>query len=51
MAKGYIDGKQVKAYRDEDRVADDSNTRTFVSGKLTIDNFRMGSCTILYSYW
>lgn len=38
--KGYIDGKQVKAYRDEDRVADDSNTPTFVSGKLTIDNFR-----------
>ena len=29
--KGYIDGKQVKAYRDEDRVADDSNTPTFVS--------------------
>ncbi|MDT4117576.1 glucose-6-phosphate dehydrogenase, partial [Staphylococcus aureus] len=38
--EGYIDGKQVKAYRDEDRVADDSNTPTFVSGKLTIDNFR-----------
>ena len=26
MAKAMIDGKQVKAYRDEDRVADDSNT-------------------------
>ncbi|WP_150865804.1 glucose-6-phosphate dehydrogenase, partial [Staphylococcus aureus] len=34
--EGYIDGKQVKAYRNEDRVADDSNTPTFVSGKLTI---------------
>ncbi|SUK94591.1 Glucose-6-phosphate 1-dehydrogenase [Staphylococcus aureus] len=34
--EGYIDGKQVKAYRDEDRVADDSNTPTFVSGKLTL---------------
>ncbi len=28
--EGYIDGKQVKAYRDEDSIRDDSNTPTFV---------------------
>ena len=38
--QGNIDGKQVKSYREEDRVAKDSVTPTFVSGKLTIDNFR-----------
>ncbi|ARJ13962.1 MULTISPECIES: glucose-6-phosphate dehydrogenase [Staphylococcus] len=38
--EGYINNKPVKAYRDEDRVANDSNTPTFVSGKLMIDNFR-----------
>ncbi|MEJ7221051.1 glucose-6-phosphate dehydrogenase, partial [Staphylococcus gallinarum] len=38
--KGTIEGKEVKSYREEDRVAEDSNTPTFVSGKLTIDNFR-----------
>lgn len=38
--KGIIEGKEVKPYREEDRVAEDSNTPTFVSGKLTIDNFR-----------
>ncbi len=37
--EGYIDGKQVKAYRYADRVADDSYSAS-VSGKLTIDNFR-----------
>ena len=51
MAKGYIDGKQVKAYRDEDRVADDSNTPTFVSGKLTIDNFRWAGVPFYIHYW
>src|SRR5699024_11894209 len=34
------EGQQVKRYRDEDRVAENSTTPTFVSGKLTIDNFR-----------
>ena len=38
--EGFIDGEKVIAYRDEDRVAEDSNTPTFVSGRLTIDNFR-----------
>ena len=34
--KGTIEGKEVKSYREEDRVAEDSNTPTFVSGKITI---------------
>ncbi|MEJ7443191.1 glucose-6-phosphate dehydrogenase, partial [Staphylococcus warneri] len=38
--EGYINNKPVKAYRDEDRVANDSNKPTFVSGKLMIYNFR-----------
>lgn len=38
--KGQIDGEHVKSYREEDKVADDSNTPTFVAGKLLIDNFR-----------
>ncbi|KRG10233.1 glucose-6-phosphate dehydrogenase [Staphylococcus sp. NAM3COL9] len=38
--EGTIDGQKVRRYRDEDRVAEDSTTPTFVSGKLTVDNFR-----------
>ena len=38
--EGTINDQRVIAYRDEDRVASDSNTPTFVSGRLTIDNFR-----------
>ncbi|MBF1992247.1 glucose-6-phosphate dehydrogenase [Staphylococcus schleiferi] len=38
--RGTIDGQQVKAYREEDKVASDSKTPTFVSGKVLIDNFR-----------
>lgn len=37
---GEIDGVPVPAYTDEDNVAPDSNTETFVAGKLLIDNFR-----------
>lgn len=37
---GEIEGQKVKAYRDEDKVASDSVTPTFVSGKVMIDNFR-----------
>lgn len=38
--QGKIDDQDVIAYREEDRVDEQSNTPTFVSGKLTIDNFR-----------
>ncbi|KAF6602281.1 MULTISPECIES: glucose-6-phosphate dehydrogenase [unclassified Bacillus (in: firmicutes)] len=37
---GKIDGNAVPSYTDEHNVAPDSNTETFVSGKLLIDNFR-----------
>ena len=37
--QGNIDGKQVKSYREEDR-SKRIRLPTFVSGKLTIDNFR-----------
>ncbi|WP_438453594.1 glucose-6-phosphate dehydrogenase [Staphylococcus pseudintermedius] len=38
--QGFINGQEVKAYREEDKVAADSTTPTFVSGKVEIDNFR-----------
>ena len=38
--KGTIQGSSVPAYREEPNVAPDSNTETFVAGKLLIDNFR-----------
>ncbi|KZK24062.1 glucose-6-phosphate dehydrogenase [Staphylococcus pseudintermedius] len=38
--QGFINGQEVKAYREEDKVAVDSTTPTFVSGKVEIDNFR-----------
>ena len=37
---GEMDGKLVPGYREENMVADDSNTETFVAGKLLFDNFR-----------
>ncbi|EGQ3801840.1 glucose-6-phosphate dehydrogenase [Staphylococcus pseudintermedius] len=38
--QGFINGQEVKAYREEGKVAADSTTPTFVSGKVEIDNFR-----------
>ena len=38
--EGMIEGKQVPAYRDEPMVDKESNTETFVAGKVMIDNFR-----------
>lgn len=37
---GEINGEKVKKYRDEDNVAPDSNTPTFVAAKVMLDNFR-----------
>ena len=37
---GTIDGKQVKAYREEPGVAKDSHTETYAALKLFIDNWR-----------
>ncbi|UXR68710.1 MULTISPECIES: glucose-6-phosphate dehydrogenase [unclassified Staphylococcus] len=37
---GEIDGQPVIGYREEDKVAEDSVTPTFVAGKVMINNFR-----------
>lgn len=38
--EGTVQGNQVPSYRDEDNVDPNSQTETFVAGKLFIDNFR-----------
>ena len=40
MAKESLMVKVFQAYRDEQMVDPNSNTETFVAGKLLIDNFR-----------
>ena len=37
---GHVEGKEVRAYREERGVAPDSATETFVAGKLYVDNWR-----------
>lgn len=38
--EGEMDGKKVPKYRDEPMVDKESNTETYVAGKVMIDNFR-----------
>lgn len=38
--KGFVLGCEVERYRDEDKVASDSNTETFAALKLEINNWR-----------
>ena len=38
--EGTVEDEQVPAYRDETMVDKESNTETFVAGKIMIDNFR-----------
>ena len=38
--KGWIDGKKVRAYREEDGVPHDSQTETFAALRLFVDNWR-----------
>ncbi|MEP6960574.1 MAG: glucose-6-phosphate dehydrogenase, partial [Acidobacteriota bacterium] len=38
--KGWIGGKKVRAYRDEDGVSPDSQTETFAALRLFVDNWR-----------
>jgi glucose-6-phosphate 1-dehydrogenase len=38
--EGILEGESVPAYRDEQMVDKNSNTETFVAGKVMIDNFR-----------
>jgi glucose-6-phosphate 1-dehydrogenase len=37
---GFIDGERVPGYREEDGVAADSNTETFVAARLYVENWR-----------
>ncbi|RDI41235.1 glucose-6-phosphate 1-dehydrogenase [Falsibacillus pallidus] len=37
---GQVDGKELPGYREEHNVDEQSNTETYVAGKLMIDNFR-----------
>jgi len=39
-SRGVIDGKEVPGYREEEGVAPDSRTETYVATKLQIDNWR-----------
>jgi len=38
--KGTVKGEEVKGYREEANVEEQSNTETFVAGKIMIDNYR-----------
>jgi glucose-6-phosphate 1-dehydrogenase len=38
--RGYIEGKEVPGYREEEGVASDSTTETYVAAKLYVDNWR-----------
>jgi glucose-6-phosphate 1-dehydrogenase len=38
--RGFIEGEEVPGYREEEGVASDSNTETFVAAKLYVDNWR-----------
>ncbi|MBD0338456.1 MAG: glucose-6-phosphate dehydrogenase [Thermoleophilia bacterium] len=38
--RGFVDGEDVPAYRDEEGVAPDSMTETYVAAKLFLDNWR-----------
>jgi glucose-6-phosphate 1-dehydrogenase len=38
--RGFSDGEEVPGYREEEGVASDSNTETFVAAKLYVDNWR-----------
>jgi glucose-6-phosphate 1-dehydrogenase len=38
--RGFVEGEEVPAYRDEDGVAPESMTETYVAAKLYVDNWR-----------
>jgi glucose-6-phosphate 1-dehydrogenase len=38
--RGYVEGEEVSAYREEKGVASDSMTETYVAAKLYVDNWR-----------
>jgi len=38
--RGYVEGKEVPGYREEEGVASDSTTETYIAAKLYVDNWR-----------
>lgn len=44
--KGLLNGQEVQAYNQEPMVDEQSNTETYVAGKLMIDNFRWAGVPI-----
>ncbi|MGH2936463.1 MAG: glucose-6-phosphate dehydrogenase [Gaiellaceae bacterium] len=44
--RGYIEGEEAPAYREEQGVASDSMTETFVAAKLYVDNWRWADTPI-----
>jgi glucose-6-phosphate 1-dehydrogenase len=38
--RGFVEGREVSAYREEQRVGPDSTTETYVAAKLYVDNWR-----------
>jgi glucose-6-phosphate 1-dehydrogenase len=44
--RGYVDGVEVPAYHDEEGVAPDSTTETFVATRLYVDNWRWADTPI-----
>jgi glucose-6-phosphate 1-dehydrogenase len=38
--RGYVEGEEVSGYREEEGVAPDSQTETYVAAKLYVDNWR-----------
>jgi glucose-6-phosphate 1-dehydrogenase len=44
--RGYVEGEEVPGYREEEGVAHDSTTETFVAAKLYVDNWRWADTPI-----
>jgi glucose-6-phosphate 1-dehydrogenase len=44
--RGYVEGEEVPAYREEEGVASDSMTETFVAAKLFVDSWRWADTPI-----
>ncbi len=47
-AAGWVGGEKVPAYLDEENVAEDSRTETYVAMRVEIDNWRWGGRTPFY---
>ena len=45
--RGYVEGEEVPGYREEEGVAGDSLTETYVAAKLYVDNWRWADTPVL----